>query len=336
MAQRQVLKCGKEMQRWTKVRGNSLLQRRTRIRVFQNVQGNLPLKIWTSKTRMTRSGRTISAYLELTYHTLRKSSRIRDYNSNASQKTKWKTSMWIRWYGGRLCWWPSKPQFIWARIFGDFTFKQKSATRNNETIVRCNQEASQWTSVINWQDKSWKRTTLLNDRAVQLSTAKVFVFSDSALCMGRTPNTPVSAWKEKLEWFMNSSHYRERYYDVTQPRIAVYENNWKIHQNKVYWCNVRVAQSKELQFYRTRSNAIILCNTLLAMCIEKVVIKKSGEELYNKTYQFPFLPQRVVLKPSNMDARIPQALTREHQPTILASTGKPVAVKSAGKPVAVR
>ena len=34
-------------------------------------------------------------------------------------------------------------------------------------------------SVINWQDKSWKMTILLNDRAVQLSTAKVYVFSSS-------------------------------------------------------------------------------------------------------------------------------------------------------------
>ena len=28
-------------------------------------------------------------------------------------------------------------------------------------------------------------------------------------------------------------HYREKDYDVTQPRIAVYKNNWKVHQNSV-------------------------------------------------------------------------------------------------------
>ena len=64
-------------------------------------------------------------------------------------------------------------------------------------------------SLIIWQDKSWNRTTMSNDRAVQLTTAKVYVFSDPVLCMGRVPNTPVSAWKEQLEWFMNSSQYRE-------------------------------------------------------------------------------------------------------------------------------
>ena len=66
-------------------------------------------------------------------------------------------------------------------------------------------------SLIDWQDKSWKRTTLLNDRAVQLyiNSERVHVFSDSALRMGRIPNTPVSAWMEKINWFMNSSQCRE-------------------------------------------------------------------------------------------------------------------------------
>ena len=34
------------------------------------------------------------------------------------------------------------------------------------------------------------------------------------------------------------------------------------------------------------------------MCIEKVVVVKSGKELYSKTYQSPIAPQRVVLKPN--------------------------------------
>ena len=34
------------------------------------------------------------------------------------------------------------------------------------------------------------------------------------------------------------------------------------------------------------------------MSIEKVVIRKSGEDLYNKSYQSPIAPQRIVLKPN--------------------------------------
>ena len=59
-----------------------------------------------------------------------------------------------------------------------------------------------------------------------------------------------------------------------------------------------VPQSKGLHFCQTRSNAIILYNTLPALCTEKVVVMKSGEELHSKTYQSPIAPQRVVLKPN--------------------------------------
>ena len=64
-------------------------------------------------------------------------------------------------------------------------------------------------SLINWQENSWERTTVLNNRAVQLSTAKAYVFSNSLLCMGRMHDTPVSAWKEQIDWFMKSSQCRE-------------------------------------------------------------------------------------------------------------------------------
>ena len=68
-------------------------------------------------------------------------------------------------------------------------------------------------------------------------------------------------------------HYREGDNDVTKPWIAVFNHNWKIpHQNTVTWCNLRVATSKGLQSYQMQSNSIIFCNSLLAMCIEKVVI----------------------------------------------------------------
>ena len=75
-------------------------------------------------------------------------------------------------------------------------------------LVRHHKEI-QGISVIDWQQQPWKRTTLVTNRAVQLSTATAYVFSDSALCMGRVSEIPVSAWKEKIDWFMNSSQCRE-------------------------------------------------------------------------------------------------------------------------------
>ena len=97
---------------------------------------------------------------------------------------------------------------------------------------------------------------------------------------------------------MYIDHYREREHDVTKPRIAVYKHNWKIHQNIMYWCILRVAQRRGLQLYQTRPDAIILDHTLSAVCIEKVVIRKSGEEMPSKTYQSSTVPKRIVLKPN--------------------------------------
>ena len=105
---------------------------------------------------------------------------------------------------------------------------------------------------------------------------------------------------------------KEVEYDLNNTKIAVYKNTWKIHQNTVNWCNLKVAQKEGLQFYQTRSDAIVLYNTLPAICIEKVVHMKSEEELRNKAYQSPRLPRKAVLKPnlhhgrqdrSNLEAR---------------------------------
>ena len=49
------------------------------------------------------------------------------------------------------------------------------------------------------------------------------------------------------------------------PRLPWYmQKTWKKHQNTVYWVDIKLAQKKGLKFYQTRSNAIILCDTLPA------------------------------------------------------------------------
>ena len=59
--------------------------------------------------------------------------------------------------------------------------------------------------------------------------------------------------------------------DLEAPRLARYMHTaWKKHQNTVCWVDIKLAQKKGLKFYQTRSNAIILCNTLPAYCIRKL------------------------------------------------------------------
>ena len=64
----------------------------------------------------------------------------------------------------------------------------------------------------------------------------------------------------------------------------------------MYWVDINLAQKKGLKFYQTRSNAIILHETLPAYCIPKVVRMETGEVIYEKTNASPRLPPKISLK----------------------------------------
>ena len=59
-------------------------------------------------------------------------------------------------------------------------------------------------SQISWESSPWKQLSLVNDEEViSLSHAKVYVFSDSVLCLGKVDQNPTSnsAWERQLDWF---------------------------------------------------------------------------------------------------------------------------------------
>ena len=68
---------------------------------------------------------------------------------------------------------------------------------------------------------------------------------------------------------------------------------WRRHQDTVYWVDVQLAQQKGFKFYQTRSNAIILYDTLPAYCIPKVIMMESGEIIYEKVYASPRPPPKI-------------------------------------------
>ena len=54
--------------------------------------------------------------------------------------------------------------------------------------------------------------------------------------------------------------------------------------------------TKRLKFYQTRWNAVVLCGTLPAYCIPKVVRMETGEVLYEKVYASPRPPPTISYK----------------------------------------
>ena len=66
-------------------------------------------------------------------------------------------------------------------------------------------------SQISCENSPWKQLSLVNDEEViSLSHAKVYVFSDSVLCLGKVNQNPTSNtfWEQQLGWFKDSSQYR--------------------------------------------------------------------------------------------------------------------------------
>ena len=85
--------------------------------------------------------------------------------------------------------------------------------------------------------------------------------------------------------------------DLRAPSLAQYTHvGWKKHQNTVYWVDINLALKKGLKFYQTRSNAIILYDTLPAYCIPKVVQMETEEIKYDKVNASPRPLPKISLK----------------------------------------
>ena len=67
-------------------------------------------------------------------------------------------------------------------------------------------------STIAWDQTPWMTSTLIHENAIKLSTAKIYVFSNSVLCFGGIiADYPpsVKSWTDKSERFTHSTPYRE-------------------------------------------------------------------------------------------------------------------------------
>ena len=89
----------------------------------------------------------------------------------------------------------------------DLTLKQMF-----DTSARLVSEQDEISGVetIGWENHSLKYLFLIGDeRVVNLQRTKVYVFSDSVLCLGKIFENPHSniAWKQRLGWFKTSRNF---------------------------------------------------------------------------------------------------------------------------------
>ena len=73
------------------------------------------------------------------------------------------------------------------------------------------QEENSGLETVGWENHSWKYLSLIGDeRIIFLQRTKVYVFSDSVLCLGKIHQNPESneAWRKGIEWITSSQSYR--------------------------------------------------------------------------------------------------------------------------------
>ena len=65
---------------------------------------------------------------------------------------------------------------------------------------------------IHWRKNSWRQLSLIGDETVNnLQRTKVYVFSDSVLCLGKIHQHPESneSWKDRIGWITTSQSYKD-------------------------------------------------------------------------------------------------------------------------------
>ena len=88
-------------------------------------------------------------------------------------------------------------------------------------------------SQIGWDNSPWKQLFLVNDdEVIGLLHAKVYVFLDSVLCLGKVNQNPTSntAGEQQLDWFKDSSQYRTL--DTIDGEPMEFE--WNISQDSLH------------------------------------------------------------------------------------------------------
>ena len=78
---------------------------------------------------------------------------------------------------------------------------------------------------VRWEKHSWKYQSLIGDeRIINLQRTKVYVISDSVLCLGKIHQNPESnkAWEERLGWITSSQSYRWNRWRADEIRVEYF------------------------------------------------------------------------------------------------------------------
>ena len=115
---------------------------------------------------------------------------------------------------------------------------------------------------------------------------------------------------------MNKEHKDPDTIDLEVSRLARYKQKaWKKHQNTVYGVDIKLAQEKGFKFYQTRSNAIILYDTLPVYGIPKATMMELEKSYTRKCMRHPGLLRRFLSKTIGWKTWVQKLLEMVKTPT---------------------
>ena len=63
-------------------------------------------------------------------------------------------------------------------------------------------------TTIDFEELTWRSTSLLCNRAYQITNGKTYVFAYSVLRLGKMGDDPIEAWKNKIKWYSENNHMK--------------------------------------------------------------------------------------------------------------------------------
>ena len=92
-----------------------------------------------------------------------------------------------------------------------------------EQLIEDQNEISNLTTIDD-KEPTWSATSLLCDRAFEITNAKTYIFAVSVLCVGCMRDEPIEAWKNKIKWCLENRCWQ----DLNRIDGELMEFEWKI------------------------------------------------------------------------------------------------------------
>ena len=130
--------------------------------------------------------------------------------------TLWMIWTWIWLFGVKIseCH-SSSSSSSWTRLWGEFEIVKINLWNSAKQffseigkLVRGQTETTCF-NTIDAEELTWMSTTLLCEKAYQITNAKTNVFSDSVLCEVKMRNDPIATWKSKIQWYSENNHFKD-------------------------------------------------------------------------------------------------------------------------------